>query len=39
MLKGRGFLLILLLLAGLSASSQQIVYSEPEKDDTQAIEF
>jgi hypothetical protein len=39
MLKGRGFLLILLLLAGFSASSQRIIYSEPEKDDTRRLDF
>ena len=39
MLSGRGFLLILLLLAGFSASSQRIIYSEPEKDDTRRLDF
>jgi len=39
MLSGRGLLLILLLLAGFSASSQRIVYSEPEKDDIRRINF
>src|SRR6185503_4131698 len=39
MLSGRGLLLILLLLAGFSASSQRIIYSEPEKDDTRRLNF
>jgi hypothetical protein len=35
----RGFLFGLLVLVGFSGSSQKIVYSEPEKDDTRRLDF
>jgi hypothetical protein len=39
MIRVCGFLFGWLVLAGLSASSQKIVYSEPEKDDTRRLDF
>lgn len=39
MISARGFLLGIVLLAGLGANSQKIVYSEPEKDDTRRLDF
>jgi len=39
MFRGHLFLLILFLLGFIAGSSQRIVYSEPDKDDTQRMEF
>lgn len=39
MIRGRRFLLIVMLLMGFSAKSQKIVYSEPEKNDTRRMNF
>lgn len=39
MIGGRWILCLVVLLAGLSASSQRIVYSEPDKDDTRRLNF
>ncbi|MGN6291656.1 MAG: hypothetical protein ACTHMV_02850 [Chitinophagaceae bacterium] len=36
---GRWILCLMVLLSGLSASSQRIVYSEPERDDTRRLNF
>ncbi|MEO8403419.1 MAG: hypothetical protein ABI480_02450 [Chitinophagaceae bacterium] len=38
-MSARGFLLVLFLITGIAASSQKIVYSEPEKDDTRRLDF
>jgi hypothetical protein len=35
----RGLLPVLLLLTGFCASSQKIIYSEPEKEDTRRLDF
>jgi hypothetical protein len=39
MLRRRWFLFVLSAFAGISAHSQKLVYSEPEKDDTRRLNF